>query len=209
MSKYPDNLHEHVPRDPTSESIHTCNYYCERPECIKRQRDELRDAAPPADARQEPVAYRYIIEDRGGPSFDRWEYEDLICGGKVPKDIGEHQLLYAAPQPQAAPQEPVAIITVDSPELFLNVDFDFRLTDAGYDKFKGLNGEFPLYAALAALREQGEVVLPPLPDECYKYERLINAMHEWGRLCIATLKAENATLKDRIEQHKMAYQEKP
>jgi len=25
--------------------------------------------------------------------------------------------------------------------------------------------------------------------------------------CIATLKAENATLKDRIEQHKMAYQE--
>ncbi len=30
--------------NPTSESIHTCSYYCERPECIKRQRDELRDA---------------------------------------------------------------------------------------------------------------------------------------------------------------------
>ena len=27
--------------NPTSESIHTCSYYCERPECIKRQRDEL------------------------------------------------------------------------------------------------------------------------------------------------------------------------
>ena len=37
--------------------------------------------------------------------------------------------------------------------------------------------------------------LPPLPDECYKYERLINAMHEWGRLCIATLKAENEKLR--------------
>jgi hypothetical protein len=141
-------------------TTHSCSYYCERPECIKRQRDELRDsqgakpakppkhnywgvgevdcprdikagngelhslrckvcgetnppdefcwnAAPPPQASpqapsQEPVAYRYIIEDGGGPSFDRWEYEDLICGGKVPKDIGEHQLLYAAPQPQGA-----------------------------------------------------------------------------------------------------------
>lgn len=23
--------------------IHTCSYFCDRPECIKRQRDELRD----------------------------------------------------------------------------------------------------------------------------------------------------------------------
>jgi hypothetical protein len=37
--------------------------------------------------------------------------------------------------------------------------------------------------------------LPPLPDECYKYERLINAMHEWGRQCIATLKAKNEMLR--------------
>jgi len=22
---------------------HTCSYYCERPECVRRQRDELRD----------------------------------------------------------------------------------------------------------------------------------------------------------------------
>ncbi len=47
-------------------TIHTCSYYCERPECIKRQRDELvkrmevveavdgRYETPPADARQEP-----------------------------------------------------------------------------------------------------------------------------------------------------------
>ncbi len=36
--------------------------------------------------------------------------------------------------------------------------------------------------------------LPPLPDECYKYERLVNAMHEWGHQCIATLRAENERL---------------
>lgn len=35
--------------------IHTCSYYCERPECVRRQRDELRDrmesvlaSAPPS-----------------------------------------------------------------------------------------------------------------------------------------------------------------
>lgn len=39
----------------TTETIHTCSYYCERPECVRRQRDELRDrmesvlaSAPPS-----------------------------------------------------------------------------------------------------------------------------------------------------------------
>ena len=27
----------------TDTDVHTCNYYCERPECVRRQRDELRD----------------------------------------------------------------------------------------------------------------------------------------------------------------------
>ena len=27
----------------TPDEIHSCSYYCERPECIRRQRDELRD----------------------------------------------------------------------------------------------------------------------------------------------------------------------
>lgn len=35
-------------------TIHTCSYYCTRPECVRAQRDELRDryveaAQPPAD----------------------------------------------------------------------------------------------------------------------------------------------------------------
>ena len=50
-------LHAAVERTsaaPQAPGIHSCSYYCERPECIKRQRDELRDAAPvaqTADAR--------------------------------------------------------------------------------------------------------------------------------------------------------------
>lgn len=26
----------------TTTDVHTCSYYCERPECVRRQRDELR-----------------------------------------------------------------------------------------------------------------------------------------------------------------------
>ena len=35
-------------------SIHSCSYYCDRPECIKAQRDELRERL--AQPEQEPVA---------------------------------------------------------------------------------------------------------------------------------------------------------
>lgn len=36
--------------------IHTCSYYCERPECIKRQRDEMRDRMAAALAQQPAAA---------------------------------------------------------------------------------------------------------------------------------------------------------
>jgi hypothetical protein len=37
-------------------SIHTCSYYCERPECIRAQRDELRQKLEQAE-KQEPVVF--------------------------------------------------------------------------------------------------------------------------------------------------------
>ena len=37
-------------------SIHTCSYYCDRPECIRAQRDELRQKLEQAE-KQEPVAW--------------------------------------------------------------------------------------------------------------------------------------------------------
>ena len=49
-----------------TDDMHSCSYHCERPECIKRQRDELRE-------RQElrrrlvhlrDLAMRYIVEAR-------------------------------------------------------------------------------------------------------------------------------------------------
>lgn len=37
-------------RMPSSGDIHTCSYHCNRPECIKAQRDELRDSLAAAEA---------------------------------------------------------------------------------------------------------------------------------------------------------------
>jgi hypothetical protein len=39
-------------------SVHTCSYHCDRLECIRAQRDELRQAIEQAE-KQEPVAYYY------------------------------------------------------------------------------------------------------------------------------------------------------
>lgn len=36
--------------------IHTCSYYCERPECVKAQRDELRDRMESAHTSAPPSA---------------------------------------------------------------------------------------------------------------------------------------------------------
>jgi len=42
--------------------IHSCSYYCDRPKCIKAQRDELRDKL--AQPEQEPVENRFVRELR-------------------------------------------------------------------------------------------------------------------------------------------------
>jgi len=46
------------------EQVHTCSYYCDRPECLKDQRDELRDrleATPPAQAAE--AALKVLLRD--------------------------------------------------------------------------------------------------------------------------------------------------
>jgi hypothetical protein len=44
--------------------IHSCSYYCDRPECIKTQRDELRDKM--AQPEQEPVAWMHVMDNTEG-----------------------------------------------------------------------------------------------------------------------------------------------
>jgi len=47
-----------------SDDIHSCSYYCDRPACVKEQRDELRQrvAELEADARR----YRWLRDNSGG-----------------------------------------------------------------------------------------------------------------------------------------------
>ena len=50
--------------------IHSCSYHCDRPECIKAQRDELRDRL--AQPEQEPVSWEDVL----GAIARGWTHED-------------------------------------------------------------------------------------------------------------------------------------
>jgi hypothetical protein len=53
--------------------MHTCSYYCDRPNCIKRQRDELREAlfAPKSEAVSDLlVRLKDVCQTPGGVGLD-------------------------------------------------------------------------------------------------------------------------------------------
>lgn len=54
--------------------MHTCNYYCDRPECLKAQRDELRDKWETiVAALQAPYQHPITINDiRSMMTEDKW-----------------------------------------------------------------------------------------------------------------------------------------
>jgi hypothetical protein len=76
--------------------IHSCSYYCDKPQCIKAQRDELRERL--AQPEQEPVAYAVYHRMGGGKSL-HWPEQHSPDG-----DANAYQLapLYTAP-PQRKP----------------------------------------------------------------------------------------------------------
>jgi hypothetical protein len=44
-------------------SIHTCSYYCDRPACVKAQRDELRQKFEQAESLDKQDEIKALIED--------------------------------------------------------------------------------------------------------------------------------------------------
>ena len=62
--------------------IHSCSYYCDRPDCIKAQRDELRDRL--AQPEQEPVVderIKSVRHMRDVQGYDgNWNYGPYMQG---------------------------------------------------------------------------------------------------------------------------------
>ena len=85
----------------TDTDIHSCGYYCDRPLCIKAQRNELRDkfiaTIPTPMAEPEPFEYWNVVE--GWVKIDevRQHFDTANCG-TIYKHEGEGTIpLYAAP----------------------------------------------------------------------------------------------------------------
>lgn len=91
------------------EQVHTCSYYCDRKECLKAQRDELRDrleATPPAQAAEavgfgklpecppELEAPPMTVEERAA-AMNRMKAK--LCAADASEAVQDkyHELLYA------------------------------------------------------------------------------------------------------------------
>jgi hypothetical protein len=75
--------------------IHSCSYYCDRPKCIKAQRDELRDKL--AEPEQEPLEYWNAVE--GWVKIDEVrEHFDSVGCGTIYKTAGEGRVPLTAAQ---------------------------------------------------------------------------------------------------------------
>ena len=48
----------------TDDTIHSCSYYCDRPECIKQQRDELREQLERVTAERDELRRRIMESDK-------------------------------------------------------------------------------------------------------------------------------------------------
>ena len=86
----------------TDTDIHSCGYYCDRPLCIKAQRDELRDkfiaTIPTPMAEPEPFEYWNAVEGWVKIEEVRQHFDTAGCG-TIYKTSGEGRVpLYAAPQ---------------------------------------------------------------------------------------------------------------
>ena len=86
--------------------IHSCSYYCERPECVRAQRDELRDrqwvSLTDAEIRfsapePEPLEYWNAVE--GWVKLDevRQHFDSVGCGTIYKKPGEGRQPLYPIP----------------------------------------------------------------------------------------------------------------
>lgn len=97
--------------------VHTCSYYCERPECIKRQRDELMDRMEAALA-QQPAAPSGAVNVVGMPEFDGL-MDHIYEYGTTAEGVVEKANAFArAVIARYTPQQPAAVDVAKETDLW-------------------------------------------------------------------------------------------
>jgi hypothetical protein len=108
-------------------SIHSCSYYCDRPECIKAQRDELRERL--AQPEQEPKC-KAIIEVFGKDW--RLEYMSL--------PVGKHKL-YTQQYNYTAPPQRKPLTDGEFADLWYKQSTDWLEFGRAIEAAHGIKGE--------------------------------------------------------------------
>ena len=60
-----------------TDDMHSCSYFCERPECIKRQRDELREQVEKLNAERD--AWRKLVMEHNAKSTQLCRSGNVEC----------------------------------------------------------------------------------------------------------------------------------
>ena len=97
--------------------IHSCSYYCNRPECIKAQRDELRDRL--AQPEQEPVAWMVLGDGEYGEYAPGMHFDTVGYKEYWERRGYELQPLYTAPpQRKKLPPQTPCLLTQAENKMF-------------------------------------------------------------------------------------------
>jgi hypothetical protein len=121
-------------------SIHSCSYYCDRPDCIKAQRDELRSRL--AQPEQEPVAWEDVL----GAIARGWTHDDnkhktmdVQLAVAIAKEIQD--MVIAPPQRKPLTDEFNIQEYVDIGQYSLQVIFKDRPSADRFKAAHGIKGE--------------------------------------------------------------------
>lgn len=61
-----------------TDDIHSCSYYCDRPECIKAQRDELRERLEKLTAERD--AWRKLVVEHNAKCHSSYSVDTCVYG---------------------------------------------------------------------------------------------------------------------------------
>ncbi len=136
-------------------SIHTCSYYCERPECVRRQRDELRNLL--AETLEDVRKTKH--EQKGVVAWARLVYARPVNAPKSAEEWDEMADVEFHTRPEKPEGEGWYPLVVGDRDLTARVESDTALLRQALEALLGQRGEPDWNTgkqrenAIAALRE--------------------------------------------------------